>query len=421
MSETRSSTLLQSQYLLEIEQAKLDQEANGDYTKEGLTHLKNAGQLQLSLAEITEGDVTAQHKQMGEELFRQVLSHMKRLGLTEDKKANEGTRLDSKKASHQSEKSKDMGVENKKTADGEMEGFIIEDYVVRPGDVSIDQAADANPDTVKALKSAIYDDFPQRFPKLKGYQSMAIRHRLLYGPPGSGKTFLCKGLSTYLNEKYPGNRSCFFLLPCSEIKSKYVGTAEKRIREVFRAAEKYDFSVICIDEVDALCPPRSSDNKVNYTTTLLELIDGVQGKTRSMVILATNHPENIDSALISRIGHRDFVDYPSHTALESFLRKEKRITSGLGQTQEEREKVIQKLALCGEKRHFSFRNMNVLCDIIYMAMKDKLEKEYPDGSNEEIDFIPLSEDEIDRVVAQVNTDFNPNEYAALLAYRNAHL
>ena len=160
---------------------------------------------------------------------------------------------------------------------------------------------------------------------------------------------------------------------------------------------------------------------MNYTTTLLELIDGVQGKTRSMVILATNHPENIDSALISRIGHRDFVDYPSHTALESFLRKEKRITSGLGQTQEEREKVIQKLALCGEKRHFSFRNMNVLCDIIYMAMKDKLEKEYPDGSNEEIDFIPLSEDEIDRVVAQVNTDFNPNEYAALLAYRNAHL
>ena len=419
MSETQSGSLLQSRYLLEIERAALDKETHGDYTQEGLQHLRDAGQLQMKLASITEGSVSEQHRQMSEELFRQVLSHMKRLGMIEKAAPQPEKRPEAPAARQPEEKKKPT--ENAKTSDGEMEGFRIEDYIVRPGAVQIEQAAQANPDVVKALKSAVYDDFRDRFPNVRGYAGTSIRHRLLYGPPGSGKTFLCKGLATYLNEKYPDGRSCFFLLPCSEIKSKFVGTAEKRIREVFRAAGNYEFSVICIDEVDALCPPRSSDSTVNYTTTFLELIDGVLGKTRSMVILATNHPENVDSALISRIGHRDFIDYASRGALEAHLRQAEHIAPGLGKTPEDRERMISWLARCGEEKHFSFRNMNVLCDEIYAAMKEKLEQAYPDGSQEEIEFIPLSREELERALAHVNTDFNPVEYAKLLEYKKTHL
>ena len=219
---------------------------------------------------------------------------------------------------------------------------------------------------------------------------------------------------------YPDGESCFFLLPCSEIKSKFVGTAEHRIREVFKAAGEYVFSIICIDEVDALCPPRTAGQKLNYTTTLLELIDGVQGKSESMVILATNHPENVDAALISRIGNRDFVDYASHVALEQFLRNNKSLAYGLGSTEEERERMTRLLAARAEARHFSFRNMNVLCDEIMACMKKKLRQQYPYGSQEVCSFVPLSEEELTQVIEKVNTDFNPREYEELTAYRDAH-
>ncbi len=347
MSDQMKIQQLQSQYLLEIERAKLDRELNDDYTAEGLHHLKEAGKIQLQLSASTSGEVSAQHMRMSRELLQGVLRHMQRLGFSEDKIRDNPAAPSGapSPASPKPEKAEDKpGKEKKKTDNGELDGFRIEDYIVKPGAVSIEDARNGNPTVVDDLRDAVYDDFLELFPNIKEYSGLNVRHRLLYGPPGSGKTYICKGLSTYLNQMYPDGASCFFLLPCSEIKSKFVGTAEHRIREVFKAAGEYVFSVICIDEVDALCPPRGGDQKQqNYTTTLLELIDGVQGKSDAMVILATNHPENVDAALISRIGNRDFVDYPSHAAIEDFLRNKKSIACGLGASPEERERMIRKI------------------------------------------------------------------------------
>ncbi len=426
MSEGRSVQLLQSQYLLEIERAKLDREMNGDYTADGLRHLKEAGTIQIQLAASTSGEVSARHMRMSRELLQDVLRHMQRLGFTEEKikgkptaapEASPAARAEAEKNVKTTDKS---GKERTKSENGELDGFRLEDYIVKPGAVSLEDARKGNPTVVDDLRDAVYDDFLELFPNIKEYSGLNVRHRLLYGPPGSGKTYICKGLSTYLNQMYPDGESCFFLLSCSEIKSKFVGTAEHRIREVFKAAGEYVFSIICIDEVDALCPPRTEDQKLNYTTTLLELIDGVQGKSEAMVILATNHPENVDAALISRIGNRDFVDYPSHVALEDFLRNKKSISRGLGETQEEKERMIRKIAAIAEEKHFSFRNMNVLSDEIMKRMKKMLREKYAHGSKEITAFLPLPEHELMEAVKRVNTDFNQKEYANLLAYRDNH-
>ncbi len=419
MSETGNTQMLQTQYLLEIEKAKLDREVNGEYSAEGLRHLKEAGKIQYQLSAVTTGTVSAQHLRMSRELLQGVLRQMQRLGFSEEKIADEQPvhAADAKKDLPPSTPKKD---EKKKSDNGELDGFDVADFMVKPGAVSIEDARNANPTVVDALKDAVYDDFLDLFPNIKEYSGLNVRHRLLYGPPGSGKTYICKGMATYLNQMYPAGASCFFLLPCSEIKSKFVGTAEHRIREVFNAASEYVFSIICIDEVDALCPPRSMEQKINYTTTLLELIDGVQGKSDSMVILATNHPENVDAALISRIGNRDFVDYASHVALEEYLRGKRSIAQGLGATPQERESVIKKLALSAEKRHFSFRNMNVLCDEIMTLMKKKLRQQYPGGCKEVTSFVPIPEEELLEAIGRVKTDFNPKEYAELIAYRDTH-
>ena len=416
MSEPVNCDLLQAQYLEEMEDVRQSRDTNGRITAEGLWHMKRAAEIQYELSKATEGYISSWHMQMGRRLAEAALVYKNRLGIStisppqnENNRPNTGGKTSAEKVSNE-----------KKQSNGELEGFRLQDYIVTPGDVSLESARQGNPEVVDALKMAVYDDFPKLFPDIEDYTDLRVPHRLLYGPPGSGKSYICKGLSTYLSEMYPAGQSCFFLIPCSEIMSKYVGTAEHRIREVFNAAAGYQFSIICIDEVDSICPPRSSDQKTNYTTTLLELIDGVQGKTKSMVILATNHPDNVDSALISRIGNRDFVDYAKKDALEKVLRSHLAILSGLGETEEERERMIRQLATRAEERHFSFRNMNVLCDEIMKALKRKLREKYPEGCKGMKAFLPLSADELMQAAEAVSTDFNQEEYNRLLEYRNAH-
>lgn len=423
-----SVNLLQTRYLLEIERAKLDRETNREYTAEGLQHLKEAGKIQFQLSAVTTGEVSAKHLRMSKELLQEVLRHMQRLGLTDEKAmvqspptVSEPTAVPAPQANADGRKASDKPDTSKSSKQAaELEDFNINDYIVKPGAVTVEDAMNGNPDVVEALKQAIYDDFQDKFPNLEGYTGVLVRHRLLYGPPGSGKTFICKALATYLDQMYPAGESCFFLLSGRDVKAKYQGVAEHRIGAVFKAAEEYTCSVICIDEVESLCPSRSADEKYNMTTTLLELIDGVQGKAGSLVILATNYPDRLDDALISRIGNRDFVDYPAHPALEAFLWKNKSIAYGLGDTEEKRERRIKKLAAAAEEKHFSFRNMNVLCDEIMKRMKAALLAQYKDGSKEVTHFPTLPDEKIDEAFQSVKTDFNQELYAHLLAYRDGH-
>lgn len=433
MLDTTNTSLLQSLYMVEMEKAKLDIEINGDYTREGLSHLSKAVELQLRLSALTKGAVSAGHKRAADDLIRLIVGNMQRLGLMEspEPQAKEMAPVPTVAAAevpsakqHAAPAAKS---EPSASSNGELQGFDPTDFIVKPGAVQIEDAENAAPDVVAALRTAVYDDFETLFPNFKNYNPGAqVRHRMLYGPPGSGKTFLCKGLATYIDHIYPNNEdtpknSAFFLLSCSETMSKYVGTAEHRIRAIFKAAEEYAFSVICIDEVDAMCPARSDDSKrVNYTTTFLELIDGVAGKTNSMVIMATNHPEKVDSAVHSRIGHLDFIDYPAAPALEDFLRRREDILPGLGDDEALREEMITMLAKKAEDRHFSFRNMNVLCSNLFSALRSKLLRLYPTGSSEITDFAALTREEIFKAIDGVASNFNQAEYDALREYHKSH-
>jgi vesicle-fusing ATPase len=105
---------------------------------------------------------------------------------------------------------------------------------------------------------------------------------LLYGPPGTGKTLIARELSKVLKAREP------IIVKGPEIFDKYVGEAEKNIRNLFIQAEKdweefgYEspLNVIVFDEFDAIAKPRgmqqdgtgTGDKVVNQ---LLSMIDGV--------------------------------------------------------------------------------------------------------------------------------------------------
>ncbi len=116
---------------------------------------------------------------------------------------------------------------------------------------------------------------------------------LLHGPPGTGKTLLAKAVA---NE----SDANFILINGPEIISKFVGEAEKKVREIFDSAEKKSPSIIFIDEIDAIASKREEsygEVEKRVVAQLLAVLDGLKGRGKVVVIAATNRPNALDPAL----------------------------------------------------------------------------------------------------------------------------
>ncbi|EFD92336.1 MAG: AAA family ATPase, CDC48 subfamily [Candidatus Parvarchaeum acidophilus ARMAN-5] len=116
---------------------------------------------------------------------------------------------------------------------------------------------------------------------------------LLYGPPGAGKTLLARAVADESDAH-------FITINGPEVMSKWVGDAEKKLREIFDDAEKNAPSIIFIDEIDAIATKREeSIGEVEHrvVSQLLTLMDGLKSRGKVIVIAATNRPNAIDPAL----------------------------------------------------------------------------------------------------------------------------
>src|SRR3989344_3234139 len=116
---------------------------------------------------------------------------------------------------------------------------------------------------------------------------------LLHGVPGTGKTLLAKAVA---NE----SEANFLSINAPEVMSKFVGEAEKRIRDIFAEAEKSAPSIIFIDEIDAIASKREEsfgEVERRVVSQLLTMMDGLKSRGKVVVIAATNRPNSIDPAL----------------------------------------------------------------------------------------------------------------------------
>ncbi|KAI1154207.1 hypothetical protein F4825DRAFT_197340 [Nemania diffusa] len=121
---------------------------------------------------------------------------------------------------------------------------------------------------------------------------------LFHGPPGTGKTLLARALANSIG--FGGRKITFYMRKGADALSKWVGEAEKQLRLLFEEARKTQPSIIFFDEIDGLAPVRSSKQEqihASIVSTLLALMDGMDGRGQVIVIGATNRPDNIDPAL----------------------------------------------------------------------------------------------------------------------------
>merc|ERR1712217_470480 len=144
-------------------------------------------------------------------------------------------------------------------------------------------------------------ELPLRHPSLfKAIGVKPPRGILLFGPPGTGKTLIARATA---NE----TGAFFFLINGPEIMSKLAGESESNLRKAFAEAEKNAPSIIFIDEIDSIAPKRDKTNgevEKRIVSQLLTLMDGMKGRSQTVVIGATNRPNSIDAAL-RRFGRFD--------------------------------------------------------------------------------------------------------------------
>jgi len=163
----------------------------------------------------------------------------------------------------------------------------------------------------ESLKETVI--LPTRFPQLFTGKRKPFKGILLFGPPGTGKSYLAKAVATEAD-------STFFAVSSADLISKWQGESERLVRNLFEMARESPGgkAIIFIDEVDSLCGSRSegeSDSARRVKTEFLVQMDGV-GKADGQVLVlgATNVPWELDAAIRRRFEKRVYIPLPEPDA-----------------------------------------------------------------------------------------------------------
>ncbi|MFX0173546.1 MAG: AAA family ATPase [Candidatus Hodarchaeota archaeon] len=140
---------------------------------------------------------------------------------------------------------------------------------------------------------------------------------LMFGPPGCGKTYLCKAVASEVE-------STFFSVSAANLISKWLGESEKLVKELYERASEEAPSIIFFDEVDALAGARGggSENEAmrRVKTQLLQAVEGFgTGDELLVTVGATNTPWDIDAAMRRRFERRVYITLPTIDARDKMF------------------------------------------------------------------------------------------------------
>ena len=162
---------------------------------------------------------------------------------------------------------------------------------------------------------------------------------LLHGPPGTGKTSLCKALAQKLAIRLSHRYSHGKLVEINShsLFSKWFSESGKLVQRLFsmitEMVEDDDaFVVVLIDEVESLTAARSAaasgtepTDSIRVVNALLTQLDKLKHRKNVLIMTTSNITDSIDTAFIDRADIKQYVGLPPPKAiywiLESCLRE----------------------------------------------------------------------------------------------------
>lgn len=210
---------------------------------------------------------------------------------------------------------------------GERDGEVVpvtENVVTDPAmEVTRETITLADVGGLDQVKRRINESFlePMRNPEIAKAFGKSLRGGLiLYGPPGCGKTFIARAIAGEL-------KASFISVTISDILDRYMGESEANMAAVFDRARALAPAVLFFDEVDVVGGKRSKMGNFagmrNVVNQMLMEMDGVGSDNDGLFVLAaTNHPWDVDSALLrpGRFDRMVLVLPPDEPARAAILR-----------------------------------------------------------------------------------------------------
>ena len=155
----------------------------------------------------------------------------------------------------------------------------------------------------QALKESV--EWPVKYAELfKKTDTKPPKGIILYGKPGTGKTYLAKALASESGVN-------FISVKGPQLLSRFIGESEKGVRELFRLAKQSAPTILFLDEIDSLTPRRRNDGTESgvierVISQFLTEMDGIEELKGVTVLAATNRIDIIDPALL-RSGRFDLM------------------------------------------------------------------------------------------------------------------
>ncbi len=146
--------------------------------------------------------------------------------------------------------------------------------------------------------------YPELYEHLNEGDEDANNHYvLLMGEPGNGKTLLAKALAGESNASFISTSGSNFV-------NVFVGMGANNVRQLQDAVRnaQEDLVIVYIDELDALGNRESLDANGEDAKTInqvLGFMEGLKSNGKKVLLVgATNHPQNVDKAILSRFHNK---------------------------------------------------------------------------------------------------------------------
>jgi transitional endoplasmic reticulum ATPase len=173
---------------------------------------------------------------------------------------------------------------------------------------------------LEEIKRLLVENITYGITQREGFEKLGIEPAtgiLLHGPPGTGKTLLARAVAGECGANFVAVRG-------PELRSRWIGESEQRIRSLFERARNLAPCVVFFDEIDAVLPIRGKDLSGAVDSMINQLLaemDGVDQGAGVYVIGATNRIDALDPAVL-RPGRFDFqveVPLPDAAARKSIF------------------------------------------------------------------------------------------------------